>query len=332
MIRLYFIIYILATYAMPAQAHELQPGYLELRLAAPDEYTVTWKVPAIKGQPMPIVAILPENCTPRHPEQLVWDGSAYIARWTVACPGGLEGGMITIEGLDNTSTDVLVRYDHADGRNATRRLTPNSAGFQVPKEPNKNEVIRTYMSLGFEHILSGLDHLLFVLALLLLVRGSYRIFATITAFTIAHSITLAVATLGLWTLDGPPVEATIALSIVFVAAEIRHSQMGKVGLTERFPWVVAFSFGLLHGFGFAGALSELGLPVKSIPLALLLFNVGVELGQLAFVAAVLLLIGGSSWIFRRQNIAAPSWARTVPPYAIGTISTFWFLQRITTFF
>ncbi len=315
----------------PARAHELQPGYLELRLLEKEMYAVVWKVPASGGRPMAITARLPENCTPPRPESLVWNGAAYVGRWRVRCPGGLEGGQIRIEGLEKTSTDVLVRFDFADGVNEARRLTPGHPAFTVPTQPNHFEVARAYLLLGVEHILSGFDHLLFVLALLLLVKGSRRILATVTAFTLAHSLTLVVATLGLVHVAGPPVEATIALSIVFIALEIIQSRQGRPGLTERYPWVVAFTFGLLHGFGFAGALTELGLPQKSIPVALLLFNVGVEIGQLLFIAAMFAL----AWLVRRLarqvTVPVPGWAWNVPPYVIGCVAAFWAIQRIVGF-
>lgn len=314
-----------------ASAHELQPGYLELSLVAEEEYSVVWKVPAARGRPMAIAARLPANCTPDMPEQPIWDGSAFVARWNIKCPGGLEGGTIQIDGLEKTATDVLVRFDYSDGVNEARRLTPGRPSFVVPSQPNPLEVARAYLLLGVEHILSGVDHLLFVFSLLLLVKGSRRILATVTAFTLAHSLTLAIATLGLVHISGPPVEATIALSIVFIAAEIIHSRRGKPGLTERFPWVVAFTFGLLHGFGFAGALTELGLPQKSIPVALLLFNVGVELGQLLFIAAMFALAALARRFTRRAMVPLPSWTRVVPPYAIGSVAMFWVIQRVTSF-
>jgi len=332
MIRIASLVFALISLASVVHAHELQPGYLELQMTAPDEYAVTWKVPSVKGRPMAIVAKLPDNCTPQYADQLVWDGAAFLARWSMKCPGGIEGGTITIEGLDKTSTDVLVRFEYANGEHESRRLTPNRISFAVPTQPNRFEVARTYLTLGYEHLLSGFDHLLFVLALLILVKGKRRILATVTAFTVAHSLTLAAATLGLVSLSGPPVEAVIALSIVFLAAEIRHSQKGTVGWTEQHPWLVAFSFGLLHGFGFAGALSELGLPSQSIPLALLLFNVGVELGQLAFVLATFGVLFCVGWTLRRARLVPPKWAKIIPPYAIGITSAFWVVQRVATFF
>lgn len=314
-----------------SQGHALQPGYLELRLVEQETYAVVWKVPVVAGRPMAIAAKLPENCDARSPGQPDWDGSAYVMRWTTKCKGGLEGGVINIDGLAQTSTDVLVRFDFADGVNEARRLTPSGPSFTVPTQPSSFEVAQTYFLLGVEHILFGIDHLLFVLALLLLVKGMRRIIATITAFTLAHSLTLAGATLGFVHMPGPPIEAAIALSIVFVASEIIQSRQAKPGLTESYPWVVAFTFGLLHGFGFAGALSEIGLPQNSIPIALLFFNVGVEIGQLMFIASVFAVIALARQIVQRINVPRPTWAWAVPPYAIGGVAAFWVLQRITAF-
>lgn len=309
--------------------HALQPGYLELRLIDKDLYAVVWKTPASGERPMAIAAQLPESCEPRTPGQPVWDGAAYLTRWTATCPGGLEGGIIHIEGLERTSTDVLVRFDFTDGTSEARRLTAGDPSFMVPTQPGRLEVMQTYFLYGVEHILLGIDHLLFVLALLLLVKGAGRIIATITAFTIAHSITLAGATLGFVHMPGPPIEATIALSIAFVAAEIIHSRQGRPGLTERYPWVVAFTFGLLHGFGFAGALAEVGLPQRSIPVALLFFNVGVEIGQLLFIAFVFATVVVAHQITRRISVPRPAWA--VPPYVIGSLAAFWVIQRTAGF-
>lgn len=329
LLALFFAVFGLAGSAF---AHALQPGYLELRLVETDTYNVIWKVPAVRGKPMAIVARLPDSCSPNTPAPLIFDGSAYFSRWITKCPNGLEGGVIKIEGLENTSTDVLVRFDFADGVGQTHRLTAGETSFTIPTKPSSLEVVRTYLVLGFKHILSGIDHLVFVLALLLLVKGIRRLIITITAFTIAHSLTLAGATLGLVQMPGPPIEAVIALSIMFVAAEIIHSRRGKPGLTEKYPWVVAFTFGLLHGFGFAGALAQIGLPQSSIPIALLFFNVGVEIGQLFFIAVVFAIIALGRWaarqISQRAAIVAPSWMWVIAPYAIGGISAYWVIQRI----
>ena len=327
---LVFLLGLLAL-AGSAAGHALQPGYLELRLTEAESYSVLWKKPAVRGRPMAISALLPETCQPRRPPEPVWDGSAWIARWTARCAGGLENGTIRIEGLERTATDVLVRFDFADGAAGTHRLTASGPVFTVPTQPSALEVARTYLVLGVRHILSGIDHLLFVLALLILVDGMRRLVATVTAFTLAHSLTLAAATLGYVRVPGPPVEAVIALSIALVAAEILRARKGETGLTQRFPWVVAFTFGLLHGFGFAGALAEIGLPQKAIPVALLLFNVGVEIGQLIFIAAVLALMALGRAATRPVPLPLPDWARALPVYAIGGIAGFWIIDRLAGF-
>jgi len=317
--------------AASVSAHALQPGYLEIRLLGNDLYAVVWKVPGVQSRPMDITAILPQNCATRAVPDPVWDGAAFVSRWTTRCEGGLEGQEVRIDKLEASRTDVLVRYDFSDGRGETHRLTPDNTGFQISTQPSSLEVVRAYLVLGFKHILSGVDHLVFVLALLLLVNGLRRLVMTVTAFTVAHSLTLAGATLGFINLPSPPIEAMIALSIMFVAAEIVHGRQGHPGLTERFPWVVAFTFGLLHGFGFAGALAQIGLPESSIPIALLFFNVGVELGQLFFIAIVLLIIAAGTWAMNRYHKTPWPWAWAVPPYAIGGLSVFWILQRLASF-
>jgi hydrogenase/urease accessory protein HupE len=259
--------------------------------------------------------------------------NAFTERWTVKCPGGLTAGTIHIAGLSATMTDVLVRLERLDGSAQVTRLTPSAPSFIAEASPRAIQVAATYLKLGVEHILLGIDHLLFVLALLILVKGTRRLIATVTAFTIAHSLTLAGATLRLVHVPGPPVEAAIALSIVFVASEIMHSRRDKAGptLTERFPWVVAFSFGLLHGFGFASALSEVGLPQSAIPVALLFFNIGVELGQLMLIASFFVVITLARRGMRRSGVSQPAWAWRIPPYAIGSIAMFWVIQRIAAF-
>lgn len=329
--RLLILVLFLVTVPVLAYGHALQPGYLELRLVDTDVYSILWKKPANRGQPMAISALLPENCAQARPPQSVWDGMAYLARWTTRCAGGLEGGEIRIDGLDQTSTDVLVRFDFADGTAESRRLTPGDSAFTVPEIPSRLEVVRTYLVLGFKHILDGIDHLMFVLALLILVKGARRLIVTVTAFTLAHSLTLVAATLGLINVPGPPVEAVIALSIMFVASEIMHSRSGQSGLTEKYPWVVAFIFGLLHGLGFAGALAQIGLPHASIPTALLFFNVGVELGQLFFIACVFTIIALAGAVLRRVSLPRIAWLPAVPPYVIGSAAAFWTIQRLVGF-
>jgi hydrogenase/urease accessory protein HupE len=314
--------------APAALGHEVRPAYLELHQTAAETYDALWKVPGLgENLRLGLYVELPAGCANLAAPRASMANSAYTERWTVTCAGGLTGGEIHVAGLSATTTDVLVRLERIDGTTQITRLTPSAASFVVEAAPGALEVGRTYLV----HILGGIDHLLFVLSLLILVQGTRRLIWTVTAFTVAHSLTLAGATLGFVHVPGAPVEAAIALSIVFLAAEIIHGREGNAGLTEKFPWVVAFTFGLLHGFGFASALSEVGLPQTAIPVALLFFNVGVEAGQLLFIASILALIGFGRRILRRVGVPQPAWAWRIPPYAIGGVASFWIIQRIAAF-
>ena len=318
--------------AASAWGHEVRPAYLELRETPQDSYQVLWKVPGLGDQMrLGIYVALPRGCTNQSEPRGSFVNGAFVERWSVKCAGGLTGGTIVIEGLRATATDVLVRIERLDRSILLTRLTPSAPSFVVAASPDGLEVFRSYLSLGIEHILGGVDHLLFVLALLIVTRGPWRFVKTVTAFTVAHSVTLSLATLGMVHVPQRPVEAVIALSIVFVAAEIVRGRQGRPGLTENAPWVVAFTFGLLHGFGFAGALSAIGLPRSDIPLALFSFNVGVEIGQLFFIAAVFAIIAAIRKIGRGLALQRPAWAWRVVPYAIGSVSVFWLIQRIGAF-
>lgn len=310
-----------------AEAHEVRPGYLELRQTAAETFDVMWKVPARGDLRLGLYPVLPESCEETAPRREYDVGGAIVQRWTVNCSGTLDGTTITVDGLKGTMTDVLVRIEKLDGTTQTALLKPAAPFVVVAATPNRLGVVAMYVRLGVDHILRGIDHLLFVLALVLIARRTKLLLKTVTAFTVAHSITLGLAALGVVNFRPAPVEAVIALSIVFVAAEIVHSRQGRPGITARAPWLVAFIFGLLHGFGFAGALSEIGLPAGNIPLALLCFNVGVEIGQLMFIAAVL-----APWfVFRRLLARLPGWSELVPPYAIGTMAMFWVIERVSGF-
>lgn len=300
-------------------AHELRPAYLEVHEAKADEFRVLWKTP-MRGERR--LLLRPEFSGPTQdltPVTTRRTGNAAVQTWRLRAVEPLRGQSVRIAGLEGTMTDTLVRIEFAEGTTWTQRLTPGQPVAVIPARASGLTVAGVYLKLGVEHLPWGIDHLLFVLALLLITRGGGGLVKTVTAFTVAHSITLGLATLGCVRMPSSPVEAVIALSIVFVAAEILHRRSGRDGLTARAPWVVAFTFGLLHGFGFAGALSEVGLPQGQIPLALLFFNLGVELGQLLFVAAVLGLIV----LGRRVGVALPHWAALVPPYAIGSVAMFW---------
>ena len=311
----------------PVDAHEVRPGYLELRQSGQERFDVLWKIPARGNLKLGIHARLPKSCTPLSPVVSTTGGGAFTDRWTVTCTGGLSGATIAIDGLSGTFTDALVRIERFDGTSQVARLTPDAPSIIVEAVPEWQQIAATYLSFGVEHILLGIDHLLFVLALLLLVKGWRRLVATVTAFTVAHSLTLAAATLGYVHVPQRPVEAVIALSIVFVAAELVRLGRGQASLTQRWPWVIAFAFGLLHGFGFAGALSEIGLPQQAIPLALLFFNIGVEMGQLLFIAGVV----AAGVVARRIVAPLPTWAPQLSAYAIGAVAAFWTIERVNGF-
>jgi hydrogenase/urease accessory protein HupE len=258
---------------------------------------------------------------------LAIEGSAYTERWKVTCDPGLKRQSIVVDGLQSTMTDVLARIAYADGSVEVARITPDAAEFTVKGAQGFWQVASAYFRLGLDHILSGYDHLMFVFALILLIHDRWMLLKTITAFTLAHSITLAGATLGLFSLPQPPVEAAIALSIVFLAVELVKSQPGQLRLSERAPWLVAFAFGLLHGFGFAGALMETGLPQSDVPVALLTFNLGVEAGQVMFVALVLVVFRAFRTISKHPQPAL----RLLAAYGIGTASMVWLVSRLASF-
>ncbi len=324
--------------ARPALSDELRPGYLEMRQTSPSTYNLLFKIPA-RGEDLRLAIYikLPEGTHDTGLPRVSFAHGAYIERRTIRRDGGLARQAVSIEGLSATSTDVLVRIESAEGAIQTERLSPTKTSFVIQAVPASGEVAATYVRLGVEHILFGFDHLLFVLALVILVRDWRRVAITVTAFTIAHSITLAAATLGLVNVPGRPVEATIALSIMLVSVEILNARRGRPSLTARLPWLVAFSFGLLHGFGFAGALAEVGLPQHAIPIALLFFNLGVEIGQLAFVAAVL-GAGGLFYTVMALRLEPALMRRAVnrldviSAYAIGTVAAFWLIERTSAFF
>lgn len=315
-----------------AQADEFRPAYLQLTQLDASTYDVLWKLPALdESTTLKLQPRFPAGTRTLTPVISSYAKGSATQRWRIEVAGGLAGQAVRFHELAATRVDVLVRLARRDGTAQLGRVLALDPQFVFSASPGAMDVARTYTVLGIEHILSGFDHLLFVLALVMLVRGTRRLVATITAFTIAHSLTLFAATLGWVHVPGPPVEATIALSIVFVAAEIVRARQGVPGLTQRYQWLVAFSFGLLHGLGFAGALAEVGLPPLSIPLALLFFNVGVEIGQLLFVVAVLGVVAAGRWAARRVAIVAPDWLWRVPAYAIGSVATFWVLERATAF-
>lgn len=307
-------------------AHEVRPAYLDLEEQQPGRFSVLWKTPMVGDLRLALSPTFSDPVEALTPVATQLTGNAAVQTWRVRAES-LRGQTLRIAGLETTMTDTLVRIAFLDGSTWVERLTPRQSESLIPTRPSAWGVAATYLALGVEHILTGVDHLLFILALLLLTKGTWRLAKTVTAFTVAHSITLALATLGIVHVPSKPVEAVIALSIVFIAAEIVRIPRGRAGLAAKMPWIVAFTFGLLHGFGFAGALSETGLPEGHIPVALLFFNLGVEAGQLLFVAGVLTLVAAA----RRIRISWPRWAELTPPYAIGGLAMFWVIQRVAAF-
>ena len=311
-----------------AHAHESRPAYLEITEAQQDRYDVTWRRPARGDRVLAMQPVFPEHCAVKGNVADYFSPGAHVSRWTLACgEKGLVEQSINIDGLEQTITDVLVRIQLLDGTTQTQILKPNATSFIVQGQPDGWRVVADYFVLGVEHILGGIDHLLFVLCLLLIVKGNWLLVKTITAFTVAHSITLAMATLGIVRVPQAPIEAMIALSILFLAVELIKQQQGKSDIAIRAPWIIAFVFGLLHGFGFAGALAEVGLPQADIPLALLMFNIGVEAGQLLFIAVAIMIIQ----VWRRTTRLELAWAPRITVYAIGGTASFWVIERTMSF-
>ncbi len=311
-----------------AFAHESQPGLLQLTQQDTSRYEVIWRAPIYYGKPHPASLQLPANWkTVGHPTTRQLADSALHQRVVEIDTPSIHGSVIRFPGLEATITDVLVRVEFVDGTHFSTILKPDQPWVSIEGQRSAWQVAWDYTLLGIEHILSGIDHLLFVLALLLIVSGVRRLVWTVTSFTLAHSITLAAATLGWVWVPGPPVEAVIALSILFLTSELMKVNRGESSLTATYPWLVAFTFGLLHGFGFAGALSQVGLPHNEILLALLMFNVGVELGQLMFVMLMLAIIVALS----RLRVQWPAWSQQLPAYAIGSMAGLWFIQRVSGF-
>jgi hypothetical protein len=305
--------------------HEVRPAYLEIRQTAATQYMVFWRAPASSGMRLAIYPRFPHACSQRGKPVAGLTRDAYTEYAILECTTALEGRSIDVEGLSSTVTDVLVRYMSLGGPEQTGRLTPARPSLLIGT--NAGAIAPTYFRLGVEHILSGTDHLAFVAGLLMLVSGVRRLLGTITAFSIAHSITLAAAALRWFAVARPPVEAAIALSITFVAAEIVYGDRGCAGFATRKPWTLAFAFGLLHGLGFAGALNDIGLPKSAIPAALLFFNCGVEAGQLLFVGCVL----SAWWLLRHWVVVLPQWLSLVPAYGIGAMATFWVIKSVAEF-
>jgi len=340
----------------PSFAHESRPAYLEIKETAPGQYSVLWRTPVLAGMRLPLVLKIPDDVKNLNPPAVQELTDSLIERRSIdAGPNGLAGKRIEFVGLQLTITDVLVRVEMLDGRKWTTIARPSQSWVAVAASQSWWEVMGTYIVEGIRHILFGADHMLFVLGLLLIVKDRWMLLKTVTAFTVAHSITLAIATLGYAQAPALPLNAAIALSILFLGPEIVRQNDARGGirdagcgigeqesrisnlvsrtshpasripsLTVRYPWVVAFAFGLLHGFGFASAMTSAGLPRQDLPLALLSFNVGVEVGQLGFVALVLAMERS----FRVLQMRWPRWVQALPGYVVGSLGAFWTIQRV----
>jgi hydrogenase/urease accessory protein HupE len=311
-----------------AHAHDVRPAYLEIVEQPAGQLRISWKRTAALNTPT-LAPRFSTGWTDSRPTGGEQAGEAMVKTWTVASPHApLAGTRLQIEGLESTITDVLLRVVYADGSELTKVLKPSQSSLTLPGAEKTGAPVREYLQLGFTHIWSGVDHLLYVFGLVLLVRTPRLLLRTITGFTLAHSVSLAAASLGYVHISPPPVEAVIALSIVYVAVELLRVRDGEPSLAARAPWLVSMSIGLLHGLGFAGALAEVGLPADAIPQALLLFNIGIEIGQLSFVALILLL--GHALVRALPRLTTS--LRWVPPYAIGSLASFWVIERIHAFF
>ena len=313
----------------PGLAHESQPGLLEIRQLTTERWEVTWRAPIYYGKSHPARLALPADWQPVGEPTVQRLASADLHRQVVTVPlGSLDGNVIGFPGLEQTITDVFVRLARLDGSEASQVVRPTRPQAVLRGERPWTVTAGEYLVLGFHHILLGIDHLLFVLGLLIIVRGARMLVETITAFTVAHSITLGLATLGYASVPGLPLNAAIALSILFLGPEMVRAWRGQTSFTLCHPWVVAFCFGLLHGFGFASGLSTVGMPRAEVPLALAMFNVGVELGQLVFVALALL----SFRALRTLEFRWPRWAELGPAYAVGSLGAYWTVQRTVMMF
>jgi hydrogenase/urease accessory protein HupE len=328
--RAVWLLLVLWFVGLTAMAHESRPAYLELNETATGRFDVLWRTPVLSGMRLPVALRFAEGVhTVVEPVESKLNDSLIERRVIEAGPAGLVGQRIEFIGLQASITDVLVRVSHLDGSLTTTLVHPAQPWIEITATPGAFSVAGAFLVHGIHHILGGFDHLLLVFGLLLLVDNGWMLVKTITAFTLAHSVTLALATLGAVQLPGPPVEATIALSILLLAVEVARKNRDETSFTLQWPWVVAFCFGLLHGFGFAGALAQIGLPQRDLPLALFTFNIGVEIGQLMFVAVVLSL----RKLLLRCRLPQPAvlYARPIASYGLGTLAAFWLFETVSSF-
>lgn len=321
MIRVLFAL-ICWSLAAPAAADELRPGYVEFTQDRAEGWRLAWKQPLPGPGPAELaVPLLPDGCVIEGEPNVRQASLALIGTAYVQCSQPVAGGTVGFASIFGGG-DTLLRVAPLDRPVQTYRLTESQPLATIATRPDTWQVWRSYFTLGIDHILSGWDHLLFVIALVLLVRRGWAVAGAVTAFTVAHSLTLAGVSLGFIGLPGRPVEAVIALSIVLLAVEIVRGK--ERSWTRRWPWLVAFGFGLIHGFGFAGALRAIGLPEGEVPAALIAFNIGVEAGQLAVVLAVLAILSAT----RRVRPLALDPVVRITTYAIGITGSYWLFDRL----
>lgn len=305
-------------------AHTFAPALLELQELGGDRVAVRWKQPVMRIAKSTMQPVLPSDCVGVGEPEITREGTGMVASWLIDCSGGLLDKTIGVNGIASSRADVLLRIGLQNDRVIVHVLNPEQPAFTVTDNDGTFNVLRTYVDLGAEHIITGWDHLLFVVGLTLLVGGGRKLLWTVTAFTIGHSITLALAILDFLIVAPAPIEAAIAGSIFYLAVELARKEMNKPSILERAPYAIAGIFGLLHGLGFAGALREIGLPPTDIPLALFSFNVGIEIGQLLIVFIVLIM----SMFLRSVYKGWPVWSKRVPAYGIGTLAVFWICERL----
>ena len=313
--------------AAPAVAHEVRPALLQINESAPGRFDVTWKQPLVGEMGVRLIPHLSGGGLDVKPATETITPGFLVRTWVLQGGPALDGQKIRIEGLPQTVTDVIVRVAARDGHAIDAVVTPSRPVLKLALSAPKGAALPAYLTLGVKHILTGIDHLMFVLGLLILTGIGWRIVKVVSAFTLAHSLTLALAALGYIHFPSAVIEALVALSIVFVAYEMVPRPDAPLGLTHRFPWIIAFVFGLLHGMAFAGALSAIGLPPRAAPQALLLFYVGVEIGQLMFIAVAVLVILGLRRLRSKLPFDTSALARALPAYAIGSCAMFWFIDR-----
>lgn len=322
MIRALFISLLLWIFAASAHAHEVRPAYLKLTETAQDEFSVIWKQPQVDNRRLKIKPVFPEVCSETSERGLENYGDTVIERWSLACP--LTSGTLTLEGLDRTLTDAFVDIDFLSRDDIRTVLKPSQISLDLADAPTS--AVGSYLKIGIEHVLAGWDHLLFILGLVLLVRPR-QVIGVATSFTVAHSLTLAITAMGLVTVPSRPVEILIAASIVLLAIEVIRKHRGETSLATRKPWLIAFAIGLIHGFGFAGALADIGLPKGQELLALFLFNIGVEVGQVI----VILIAFCALWAIAKISKPTRRFTETLVTYSIGAIGMFWVIERLSAY-